>query len=173
MKQKSSKSTTPISKSLPEPEVKAKRGRPRKVVLVDAPVSEGKPKNYYVDPDVFKADIVLAYKKKEITDPVAATIFKIATRLAFNPKFINYTYKEEMIGDAIIKMLMAVKNKKYRPDAGNAFSYFNMIAFHSFQNRIKKEKREKDFIYSMQDETLSELENGGYYNRKGTTSEYD
>lgn len=118
-----------------------------------------KKSNHYVDGARFSKLIIEAYKTDEIGNELADCILKIATRLSFSPNFINYSYREEMIGDAIIKMLYAVKNKKFNSKIGSAFSYFTRIAFNAFCNRIKKEKREKEFILSLQDKSYDDLIN--------------
>jgi DNA-directed RNA polymerase specialized sigma24 family protein len=52
-----------------------------------------------------------------------------------------------MIGDAVVKMFSALKNKKFRLDSGfSPFSYFTTIAFHAFINRIKKEKKHHEVL---------------------------
>ena len=52
-----------------------------------------------------------------------------------------------MIGDAIVKMFTAVKNKKFDVNTEyNPISYFTTIAFHAFINRIKKEKKHTEAL---------------------------
>ena len=52
-----------------------------------------------------------------------------------------------MIGDALVKMYTALKNKKFNVESDyNPFSYFTTIAFHAFINRIKKEKKHHNTI---------------------------
>ena len=67
------------------------------------------------------------------------------------------TYKEEMVGDAVIKMLHALKNKKYDQNKGNPFSYYTKIAFNAFCNRIKKEKRNHQAIMEYQSSVYETL----------------
>jgi len=109
-----------------------------------------KPKKteYYIDPAVFKQQLVEYYKDSETNESVIAeSINKIAHGLSYSSNFINYTYKDEMIGDAIVKMFTAVKNKKFNVDSEyNPFSYFTTIAFHAFINRIKKEKKHTEAL---------------------------
>jgi hypothetical protein len=109
-----------------------------------------KPKKteYYIDPVVFKQQLVEYYKDSAKNEKVIAeSINKIAHGLSFSSNFINYTYKDEMIGDAIVKMYTAVKNKKFNVDSEhNPFSYFTTIAFHAFINRIKKEKKHTEAL---------------------------
>jgi hypothetical protein len=109
-----------------------------------------KPKKteYYIDPVIFKQQLVEYYKDSAKNEKVIAeSINKIAHGLSFSSNFINYTYKDEMIGDAIVKMYTAVKNKKFNVDSEhNPFSYFTTIAFHAFINRIKKEKKHTEAL---------------------------
>jgi hypothetical protein len=114
------------------------------------PKKKRKVKEHYVDAKVFGALIVKSYETNVTCDELADCVLKISTRLSFAPNFINYSYKDEMVGDAIVKMLQAIKNKKFDPEKGNAFSYFTRIAFNAFCNRIKKEKKEKEFILNLQ-----------------------
>jgi len=71
------------------------------------------------------------------------------------------TNKDDMVGDALIKMYAALKNKKYSFErASNPFSYFNAIAWNAFINRIKKEKRQRkaeyDYRQKVYEETMSD-----------------
>ena len=109
-----------------------------------------KPKKteYYIDPAVFKQQLI-EYNKDSVTNEsaIAESVNKIAKGLSYSSNFINYTYKDEMIGDAIVKMFTAVKNKKFNVDSEhNPFSYFTTIAFHAFINRIKKEKKHTEAL---------------------------
>jgi DNA-directed RNA polymerase specialized sigma24 family protein len=98
--------------------------------------------NYYVDPHEFKESLRKYYETDNLTDDLAENIKKIAYGLSYNSSFINYTYKDDMIGDSLIKMYSALKGKKYSfKEETNPFSYFTTIAFNAFVNRIKKEKR--------------------------------
>jgi hypothetical protein len=123
-------------------------------------------KENYVNPKEFLQHIVDYYKSdgEIISRELGESIFKIATGLSFAPNFINYSYREDMVGDATVKMVSAIRNKKFSIDAGyNPFSYFTTIAFHAFINRIKKEKRQRDVIEEYKETVYSALmeEQGG------------
>jgi len=108
-----------------------------------------KPKKteHYVDPALFKQQLTEYYKTGIGEDLLAESISKIAHGLSYSSNFINYTYKDEMIGDALVKMFTAVKNHKFNVESEhNPFSYFTTIAFHAFINRIKKEKKHTEAI---------------------------
>jgi DNA-directed RNA polymerase specialized sigma24 family protein len=113
---------------------------------------------YYVNPEEFKVALKKYYDSDVMTEDLGVYIKKIATGLSFLPSFINYTYKEDMIGDALVKMYNAVQNKKYDFSTGsNPFSYFTTIAFHAFINRIKKEKKHHDTIHEYKSQTYQSM----------------
>ena len=118
-------------------------------------------KSHYIEPEVFKKQILDYYKTKVFSDDVADSIYKIANRLAFASNFINYTYREDMVGDAVVRMIEALTTQKFDPLKGNPFSYFTKIAFHAFCNRIKREKRIRDTLTNYQNDVYSGMKNEG------------
>jgi hypothetical protein len=115
-------------------------------------------KNHYVEPKVFEEQILKYYKTNIFTDDIAESIYKIANRLAFAPNFINYTYREEMVGDAVVRMIEALTTQKYDTTKGNnPFSYFSKIAWHAFCNRIKKEKKIREALENYQNAIYNEM----------------
>jgi len=111
----------------------------------------------YVEPEVLKEQICTFYKTGIMIDELAISVNEIAKRLSFAPNFINYTYREEMVGDALIKMIKALREHKFDPDKGNPFSYFTKIAFHAFCKRIKGEKKHRQTILDYQNEVYETL----------------
>lgn len=118
-------------------------------------------KEHYVEPEEFKNQILEYYQTNKFSNEVADSIYKIANRLAFAGNFINYTYREEMVGDAVIRMIEALTSQKFDPLKGNPFSYFTKIAFHAFCNRIKKEKKARQTLLNYQNEVYGNMKNDG------------
>lgn len=142
--------------SLWDSDVKVKKKRVRRTK------EELKPN--YVDPIEMEQLIIRYYAEggKVIPSELADMIQKIATRLGYAQNFINYSYKEEMIGDAIIKMITALTRQRFKCNSGfNPFSYFTKVAYRAFQNRIKKEKKEHDTIHRYQNEVYCLLTESG------------
>ena len=129
-----------------------------KAVKPKKPLSEvAKAKKiYYVNPKEFTEELRKYYDTNVMSDNLAIMIRNIAYGLAHASNFINYTFKEEAIGDSLINMFNALKEKKYNFDKGfNPFSYFNSIAFNCWRSRIKKEKRMRDTLAAYQEEVYS------------------
>lgn len=115
---------------------------------------------FYVDPKHFDDEIIKYYDTGHMSDDLAQMVSKISHKLSYAPNFINYTYREEMVGDGIIRMFKALMTKKYdRVKGTNPFSYFTRIAFNAFRNRIKKEKHMRDTHEKYQNELMMMSEN--------------
>lgn len=140
----------PVKKAAKKP---AKKPRKRRKKNTDK-------EKHYVNAGEFLDALKAYYKSDVITDELAQMVNKIANGLSFAPNFINYSYKDEMVGDAILKMFSAVKNKKFDITTKyNPFSYFTTIAFHAFINRIKKEKKYRETVINYQESVYSDMIN--------------
>lgn len=90
---------------------------------------------------------ILSVKLEKSLNKCGEALLKIVKGLANNGKFSGYTWREEMITDALIKMTKALVGKKYKFETGyNPFSYFNRIGWHEFVKRIRDEKKHIDTI---------------------------
>lgn len=127
--------------------------------ILPKPKKERKDKEYYVKPAEFHNAIVEYYQQtnEDIPHILGDMIQKIAMKISFLPNFIRYSYKEEMVGDAIVRMVSALKRKKYDLSKGNPFSYFTKIAIHAFISRIKKEKQAQEALKEYQEEQYLNL----------------
>lgn len=86
-----------------------------------------------------------------VTDYIARCFLKIAEGLSHRPNFVRYTYREEMVMDAVENCLRAIGNYKIktatRTGKPNAFSYFTQICYFAFIRRILKEKRQQEIKF--------------------------
>lgn len=77
----------------------------------------------------------------QMSNYIGECIYKIATRLSTRPNFINYTYRDEMICDAIENCIQYIGNFN-REKSNNAFAYVTQICYYAFLRRIQKEKKQ-------------------------------
>jgi hypothetical protein len=86
--------------------------------------------------------------KPVIPDYVAMCFLRIAEGLSHKANFVRYTYREEMVMDAVENCLKAIENYNLetatRTGKPNAFAYFTQIAWYAFLRRIEKEKKQQD-----------------------------
>lgn len=79
--------------------------------------------------------------KPQVSNEIAGAIMQIADRLSNSFNFIGYSYKDEMIADAIYKCLDKVH--RFDPNLSeNPFAFFTQVSYNSFVNRIKIEQKQ-------------------------------
>jgi len=112
----------------------------------------------YVDNDKFlKAMVVWKKQVREaedcgepnppVTEYIAECFLKIAEHLSYRPNFMNYPFREEMVGDGIENCLLYAHNFNPRKSK-NPFSYFTQIIYYAFLRRIEKEKKQAYIKYN-------------------------
>lgn len=83
-----------------------------------------------------------------VPDYIAQCFLKIAEGLSHKSNFVRYTYREEMVMDAVENCLKAIENYNIeaatRTGKPNAFAYFTQITWYAFLRRIAKEKKQQD-----------------------------
>ena len=111
-----------------------------------------KKKEHYVDNKKFLAELVIyrnrvarakekGEDKPRVTNYIGECFLKIATHLSYRPNFINYMYREDMIGDGIENCIQYIHN--FDPaKSNNPFAYFTQIIYYAFLRRIQKEKKQ-------------------------------
>lgn len=77
----------------------------------------------------------------KIPNYIGECFIMIAERLSRKPNFISYTFRDEMIADAIENCMMYFRN--FNPEKSkNPFAYFTQIIYYAFLRRIIKEKKQ-------------------------------
>jgi len=88
-----------------------------------------------------------------ISDKLAIMIMKIAKNLAKKGQFNGYTYKDDMISEAILTNIKYLQN--FNSDKSkNPFAYITQICYNAFVQYINKEKKQafiKETCYDRQD----------------------
>jgi DNA-directed RNA polymerase specialized sigma24 family protein len=116
------------------------------------PTTEPK-SNHYVDNKLLFESLVqwqkaikAGVKKKQLQRPplpdyVAECMVKMANRVSQKAGFVNYTYREDMVGDALESCLRYIHN--FDPSRStNAFAYITQIIHNAFIRRIQKEQKQ-------------------------------
>jgi hypothetical protein len=129
-------------------------------------IHKPKKKNHYVDNVKFLAEIV-EYKKQcktakekglekpRISEYIGSCILLIAENLSRKPRFMNYSFRDEMISDAMENCFLYFDNfdtDKY----SNPFAYFTQIIYYAFHRRINKEEKNRYIIYKKFQESVLE-----------------
>jgi hypothetical protein len=112
--------------------------------------------------------------KPKIPNIIGKQITLIAQNLSHKSNFNNYSFKDEMIGDAIENCIMYFDN--FDPKKSKyPFSYFTKIIYYAFVRRIQREKRHLYIKYkaTQQSGILHESEYSDEDNPGGQFEMYD
>lgn len=94
--------------------------------------------DWYASIDVAKEE---GLEEPQIPSYIVDAMMKISSRLSYKPNFINYSFRDDMVGDALYDCIRFAK--KFNPEKGNnPFSYITTICFNAFLRRIDKEKKQ-------------------------------
>lgn len=112
-----------------------------------------KKKNHYVDNEKLLEEILLykeevkqakergEEKRPQMNNYLGGAIFEIANRFSRRPNFINYTYRDDMVEDAVENCIRYICN--FDPEKSrNPFAYITQISYYAFLRRINKEKKQ-------------------------------
>lgn len=98
--------------------------------------------------------IELGEEKPQVSEVIGNAFIQIATRLSNSHNFIGYTYRDEMIGDGIIKCLKKVH--RFDPAISeNSFAFFSQVCWNAAITRIKEEQKESSVKARMIREKMS------------------
>ena len=98
-------------------------------------------RDFYESIKVYKTKLT-ENENAKVPDYIGICIQQIATRLSTKPNFIGYSYRDEMISDAIENCMYALP--KFNPErTNNPFAYFTQVAKNAFLRRISIEKKEQ------------------------------
>jgi hypothetical protein len=80
-------------------------------------------------------------QRPRIPNYIGECFYKIATHLSYKPNFVNYMFRDDMIGDAVENCVQYID--RFDPaKSTNPFAYFTQMIYFAFLRRIAKEKKQ-------------------------------
>lgn len=114
---------------------------------------------HYVDNKRFQALLVERKKiidetgeRPRITEELGGMLLRISENLSYRRNFINYSFREEMVGDGVENCLKYIDNYDTE-NYSNPFAYFTQACFYAFVRRINREGKQttvKNAVYEKQ-----------------------
>lgn len=117
---------------------------------------------YYVNPEEMTERIKEYYETEndhcKNYERLGQIFILIAKKMATASCFARYSYKDEFIGEALIKMVKALRGKKYSFNYNSSpFSYFSQICYWAFNGVIRKEKKQVEITKKYRDTKYVEM----------------
>lgn len=109
---------------------------------------------FYIKPAELKEELRELRRTGFPSEKLGDMLLKLARKFATRWNYCDYTFKEEFIGDAVLRMVQNAA--KVDPDK-NPFSYLTTICANCFAGRIKKENKYGDLKKILSEDMLDEL----------------
>lgn len=104
-------------------------------------VASNKGKYYLTNDDLLPA-VTKAIEKGVITDELARMLMLLAYKYSLTYKFRNYSYREDMVGEALINLCTNGKALQFNIERSkNPFAYYTTAIYRSFCKYMREEKR--------------------------------
>ena len=100
-------------------------------------------------------ELVEYHRTGIIQETLHIILYDMSIRIGYKSNFVNYTFKDDMISDAYMKCLKAVKS--FNPEKANAFAYFTTVIHNSFLTSISRSKYQIEMKEKIKDRLYDEL----------------
>jgi DNA-directed RNA polymerase specialized sigma subunit len=101
---------------------------------------------HYIDNKEFLEELIKYFELKridkntQIPDPIVKKFFLIAEKILTQCNFSGYSFKDDMVQDALIHCIKYMKN--FDADkSNNPFAFFTTLIINSFLQTLHKEKK--------------------------------
>lgn len=115
-------------------------------------------KKYYIQPEDLREEIASFQSTGVASERLGEMLIQIATGLAASSKFDQRTYRDDMAGDAVLRMYKNLHLIDLDHPKCNPFSYLTMIAYRVYLGRCDKENKKDRAIDAYREECYSEFE---------------
>lgn len=112
-------------------------------------------KKHYYNNSTLREILRDANEKDYITKELSEAFMVMTKRISTHPRFMNYSYSDDLQAEALYALCRSWKNIKFEDDS-NPFSYITTTVMNSFKQYIYKEYRHQ----AIQDKILLGMDNG-------------
>ena len=97
----------------------------------------------------------------KISEELGDMFMQVASNLSNKANFTGYTWKDEMVSEAVLTCIKYSKN--FNPEKStNAFAYITQICYNAFRNYITKQKKHSTMKQQLYDRKDLVLEDARY-----------
>lgn len=93
--------------------------------------------------------------KPRLPPYIGECIFRIAKKLSYHKWFMNYSFKDDMIGEAFLHSVKYFDN--FDPEkTDNPFAYFTQVCKNAFMHEMMKEEKSRYIMYKYSEQRVTD-----------------
>lgn len=108
---------------------------------LEHPTRKVKSNSMYLNKREMLEEIQKYHETKEISERLANMFRIIAKKFSSHSWFYRYTYREDMMSQAVFMMLKKIDKFDLNYPSADPFAYFSSVAYNEFRQMIKKENK--------------------------------
>ena len=118
--------------------------------------------NSYINNQDLLLQVIMFKEKGVASEELGKMLLDIANHYCTKGNFSGYTWKKDMVGDAVLTCLKYLRS--FNPEkSSNAFAYVTQICKNSFRAYIKMQKKHMSIRDICYDRYTEIVESGDYY----------
>lgn len=117
--------------------------------------------NHYIDNKAFLQDLIDFHKEREknpkarVSEALGKAFILLCENLAKRSNFSGYSFRDDMVSDAIDNCLTCVANFDPKK-SNNPFGYFTLVAYRAMIRRIQIEKKRHNMKFAILEQSMIE-----------------
>jgi DNA-directed RNA polymerase specialized sigma24 family protein len=88
-------------------------------------------------------EVIECKERGEMSNKLANAFIQMATRYSTKPNFVHYTYREDMVSDALVT-LCRVWDRFDHTKSANPFAFYTQVIHNQFIQILNKEKKQRN-----------------------------
>ena len=105
--------------------------------------SKSSPSTYYIDKEEMVKEVIKSRETGVMTDRLARMILLLAEKISYRHCFIGYSYREDMVADAVLNLVCGGALKFDPSKSQNPFGYYTIAIHRSFIHFLHVEKKHR------------------------------
>lgn len=149
---------------------------PDEAVIIPAPVKTrrkrtAKTSNLYIDKNEMIIEILEYHKTGVISEKLGDMFMRLAIRYTSKYNFSGYTYRDDMIAEAVYRMVEQIDKFDVNHPTQNPFAYFTTVAHRQILTVLNKEEKFRDLKESVRTIMWDDLCNDEHLNINHTQND--
>lgn len=112
---------------------------------------------YYISTKEFIKELKYYNKNDIISEKLGKMLLRLAKRYACKGNFSGYSYREEFVSDAVLRMIEQLDKINLDHPRCNPFAYLTQTCKNCFRARINKETKYNDTKENLKEKVFNEI----------------
>jgi hypothetical protein len=111
----------------------------------------------YIDKNEMMDELIFYNESGIISEKLGAMFLKLAIRYTSKPNLSGYSYREEFIGNGVLRMVSQIDKFDINHPSKNPFAYFTQVIHNETMGILNRERRQRDIKDNLREKIWDEI----------------